>query len=599
MIQTDRHTLKFKKMEFTSCSQLVPRWSMTCINGKIKKEKYIEMKHVVFKIKNIPVFYFPYFRYPIKGRSTGFLFPQLGHSSEKGFLVCNAFYMDIKPNLDMTLYLDRYSEVGTGFAGEFRYLFDKMAGNFKYYRFQYNKNTDLRSESGFDYYLKAEHVQSIKFLNTKFVVSIDKQSDPNFLRMFNNSFNRALGANFNSSIYMTSNISNLNLSVRASKQETFYTFNNTSYSTEYFPSLKANLNQQKIWKLPGYFTINAAFERVKRVGTSYEEQPVYTSDIASQRINIIPSYTLNLFKLPWLSATINLQSNQTIYAKSRDLETKEIVDESLHLQYNTGNINIKGPVFYKIYNFSKIKIKHLIEPQINFRYVTKYSDEDRQRLVTVDYLDYPSYSYVGFSLTSRLLHRSTLNNESPVEILSFTIAQKYYFDPAEANMFREIEGEYPEFSELANSIRFRPSKYLSLDASIVYNYYINKFSRLNVNLSYTNKDSFLNGSVGYSSYKNPYITNPTYRFNRDVIRGNIDFDLPAFPIKLRSALDYDITNKEFVYGSVMAIFDFQCIKINTEMKIFSWFGRSETQFRFGVTFGNLGMVSDFMGGRGH
>ncbi len=602
MIQTDRDTLKFKKMEFTSCSQLVPRWKLICRKGKIKKEKYIDMKSVVLKIKNIPIFYFPYLRYPIKGRSTGFLFPQLGHSSEKGFFICNAFYLDIKSNLDLTLYLDRYSDLGTGVAGEFRYLFEKMGGTLKYYRFLYNKNIetydDSRPESGFDYYVKAEHIQSMKFLNTKIVLSVDRQSDPGFLRIFNNDFERVLRANFASSVYITSSVSNLNFSVRASTQETFYTFNNTSRKTEYLPSLKVNLNQQKLWKIPGYFTINTAFERVKRSGESYEEEPVYINDISSQRIKIVPSYILNLFKLPWLTTTINLQSNQTIYAKSRDLETKEIVDKSLHLQYNTASANVKGPVFYKIYNFSHSKIKHLIEPQLNIRYVTKYCDEDRQRLVTVDYLDYPSYSYVGFSLTSRLLYKSILNDESPVDILSFTIAQNFYFDPEEANMYRKINGEYPKFSELSNRIRFRPFKYLSLDASIVYNYYIDKFSRLNVNLSYNNKESFLNGSIGFSSYKNPYVTNPNYVFNRDVIRGNIDFNLPGFPIKFTSGLDYDITNKEFKYGSVKAIFDFQCINITAEMKIFSWIGRTETQFRFGVSFGNLGMVSDFMSGRG-
>jgi lipopolysaccharide assembly outer membrane protein LptD (OstA) len=603
LIQTDRNTLKFDRMEFTSCSQLVPRWKLICRKGKIKKEKYIEMKSGVLKIKNIPVFYFPYLRYPIKGRSTGFLFPQFGHSSEKGFFVNNAFYLDIRSNIDLTLYLDRYSDLGTGIAGEFRYLFEKMGGTLKYYRFIYNKNIetydDSRPESGFDYYVKAGHIQSMKFLNTKIVFSVDKQSDPGFLRIFNNDFERVLRANFASSVYITSSVSNLNFSVRASTQETFYTFNNTSRKTEYLPSLKANLNQQKFWKIPGYFTINTAFERVKRSGKSYEEEPLYTSDISSQRIKIMPSYTLNLFKLPWLSTTIDIKSNQTIYAKSRDLDTKEIVNKSLHLQYNTASANVKGPVFYKIYDFSNNKIKHLIEPQLNIRYVTKYSDEDRQRLVTVDYLDYPSYSYVGFSLTSRLLYKSMLENKSSIEILSFTIAQKFYFDPGEANMYRKIEGEYPKFSELSNRIRFRPSKYLSLDASIVYNYYINKFSRLNVNLSYSNKESFLNGSIGFSSYKNPYVTDSNYIFNRDIIRGNIDFNLPGFPIKFTSGLDYDITNKEFKHGSVMAIFNFQCINITAEMKIFSWVGRTETQFRFGVTFGNLGMVSDFMGRSEH
>ena len=78
LIQTDRETLTFQRLDFTSCTQIFPRWRITSRRGKIIKEKYIEMHDVLFRIKNIPVFYLPYLRYPIQkdGRATGLLFPK-------------------------------------------------------------------------------------------------------------------------------------------------------------------------------------------------------------------------------------------------------------------------------------------------------------------------------------------------------------------------------------------------------------------------------------------------------------------------------------------------------------------------------------------
>jgi len=96
--QVNREIQKFQKMNFTSCSQLVPRWEISCRKGKIKKDKYIEMKSAVLKIKKIPVFYFPYLRYPIKdGKSTGFLFPVIGKSEKLGFIAKNTFFVRAQP----------------------------------------------------------------------------------------------------------------------------------------------------------------------------------------------------------------------------------------------------------------------------------------------------------------------------------------------------------------------------------------------------------------------------------------------------------------------------------------------------------------------
>jgi hypothetical protein len=206
---------------------------------------------------------------------------------------------------------------------------------------------------------------------------------------------------------------------------------------------------------------------------------------------------------------------------------------------------------------------------------------------------------VGFSLTNRLLTKGKIAS-SAREVLSYIVSQDYYFDPELAHRGRKINGKFPEFSELTNTLRFRPFQHLSLDAQLIYNHFLesekflNNFTRIRVNLSYTNRKSFLWGNFNYTRYVNPYLAKG-HVFNRDVIGGKLNLDIPGFPIKLDSNINYDITEKEFRYGSTKIIFDYQCIKFIGELRIFRYGGRIETQFNAGITFGNLGVVKDFLG----
>ncbi len=138
LTQTDRETLTFKRLEFTSCAQIFPRWKMTSRRGKIKKDKYVEMTDVLLRIKNIPVFYLPYLRYPVQkdGRGTGLLFPGIGNSDMRGFFLQNQFFWAIKPNLDMTFGLDYFSKLGVGVGDELRYLFRHASGSARLLLFQ-------------------------------------------------------------------------------------------------------------------------------------------------------------------------------------------------------------------------------------------------------------------------------------------------------------------------------------------------------------------------------------------------------------------------------------------------------------------------------
>lgn len=594
LIQTDLKTLTFQRLNFTSCTQIFPRWKITSRRGKIIKEKYIEMHDVLFRVKNIPVFYLPYLRYPIQkdGRATGLLFPNIGNSSLRGFFFQNALFLAVKPNIDMTFGLDYFANLGIGVSDELRYLFRNTSGSARFYYLKYRKDNGVYNDSASDYYVEADHKQTLPFLNSRLLLNVNLQSRPGFLRLFDNSFDRNLSTNFQSSLAWTMSFSNINISLSASRRETYYNFLDSSRIIEYLPALAFNLNQQKLGKLPGYFSLGVDYQSLRRSGVIYEEEPLFVNDFRSQRLTVTPAYQLPLLKLPWLNCSLNLLAKNTLYAKSLDPASKKIVDEPLYMKYQTAALSLQGPIFIRIFNSGHSKLKHVIEPGFEFRYATKA--DNRDRLVPVDYFDYPSYSYAGFSLTSRLLTKGGDSNASSSEMLSYTIAQEYYFDAAEANFFRKIKGEYPRFSELSNRLRFQPVANISFDATLAYNYYIHGPTRLNLRASYDRQGAPLTGSLSYSIYRNPY-TATNYYFNRSIIRGVINLDFPKFPLKLRTGVDYDLTAKEFRYGSINASFDYQCLVFSTECKVFSYLGRSEFQFRFGLSLGNLGMVSDFFG----
>ncbi|MCP5048647.1 MAG: LPS-assembly protein LptD [bacterium] len=613
LTQVDNETLTFDKIDFTSCNQCVPRWKLTCSKGKIKKEKYIEMKNVVLKIKKIPVFYIPYLRYPLDsdGRASGFLFPGLGRSSLRGFFFLNSFFWAPRKNFDLTLGFDYYQRAGFGASQELRYLFRSMEGNVKFYYFKYKPEVVLEvgetvpedtfySTNTSDFYLKMSHKQKIDFLNTQVIVNIDKQSDANFLRLFSNDFDSVLRRTSRSSISVTSSLGNVKLALNASQFDTFYTFNNSSRSLRYLPKVVFNWNQQKIWKIPGYFSLNANYSSVQRIGKSFDiEEGEFVTDIRSQRLTIRPTYNLSLMKTPWANTTLTLSSKQSFYPKSRDPETKDILEESLHLGFSTAKLVFKGPVFGKIYESRNSKLKHVITPTITMRYITKIPDEELSRVIPIDSFDYPSYSFVGFSLSNKLLYKKN-NSKTPKEVFSYTISQDYYFDPALASRNRKIGGVIPDFSELKNTIRIRPFKSFSVDATLSYNHFLNadsfidNFASLRFNLSYTNKKSPVYGRFSYSRYINPFAS-ANYIFNRDIVGGSLNFDIPRFPLKLNSNVNYDITAKEFRHATFKLSYDYQCIQFLTELRLFKYSGRIETQFNIGISFGNLGTVKDFLG----
>lgn len=119
----DEALIHVTKGMLTHCPPGVNSWSLR--GGKIRLDREQGdgvAKHATLRVKNVPVFYTPYIRFPIDDRrKSGFLFPQLG-SSDDGVDFAAPYYFNIAPNYDATFTPRYISDRGAMGEVEFRYL---------------------------------------------------------------------------------------------------------------------------------------------------------------------------------------------------------------------------------------------------------------------------------------------------------------------------------------------------------------------------------------------------------------------------------------------------------------------------------------------
>lgn len=97
--------------------------------------------HTRLEFYDIPLFYLPYYRFPIDDRrKTGFLLPRGGYSSEDGLDLRLPLYLNLAANFDATITSRVLSKRGMALETEFRYLLEQQEGEI---RFDYLPDDEL------------------------------------------------------------------------------------------------------------------------------------------------------------------------------------------------------------------------------------------------------------------------------------------------------------------------------------------------------------------------------------------------------------------------------------------------------------------------
>ena len=121
--QTDGKIL-IEDASYTGCQPTDDSWQLKTSEIELDEESgFATVKNARLKIGNVPVFYFPYAKFPISNRrSSGLLFPAISVNRENGLDFTQPIYWNMAPNYDATISPRYIQERGVAIETAFRHL---------------------------------------------------------------------------------------------------------------------------------------------------------------------------------------------------------------------------------------------------------------------------------------------------------------------------------------------------------------------------------------------------------------------------------------------------------------------------------------------
>lgn len=116
--------LSISDATYTSCPPESADWQLKTAQITLDEESgFATVRDATLSVKNLPVFYFPWLRFPINDtRSSGLLFPQISRSSRNGVDIAQPIYWNVAANYDMTFTPRLLTERGLSLSVEGRHL---------------------------------------------------------------------------------------------------------------------------------------------------------------------------------------------------------------------------------------------------------------------------------------------------------------------------------------------------------------------------------------------------------------------------------------------------------------------------------------------
>ncbi len=494
--KTGEETYLVRKGSYTACSSSRPAWQFRSSQAKVHQGEYLQAWNTVGYIKGIPVFYFPYFIFPIKTeRQTGILVPEVGKSTSKGFTVTNAYFWAISDSQDATLSHTYYEERGHKIDLEYRY--------------KYSKETDgtLKGEFARDKVEREErkrltwnHRHGLPY-SIKTRVNLNLTSDDRFDEDFETELDERTRQKLDSDVSFTRNFSRHSVRLSFSRSDDLRK-EGADRADQRFPELHITTQKQQLFGSPLYIEQKTQISRLEREGRDEKE---------FERIDIHPTLSLPL-NLLGQALTINpqLQLRETYYTRDATTAADPDLDpKPVHREYYRTSVSVNGPKLNRIFDLGTSwriqKLKHLIEPNFSFYYAPGIDEDDLPKFDGIDNVGSDKRSRsIAYGITQRLLAKRVkesdwkkfLEDEEEMsidelstetkELASFSVTQSYNFEA----------DEYP-FSNINATLNTQPFNNYKLKLQTVYDIYVNTFVKTYINLNGTFRD-FLNFGVTWN-----------------------------------------------------------------------------------------------------
>ncbi len=420
---------EFNSSTYSACPPQDNTWALDSTTLYLDKEADVGSAYnAVLKIKDVPVFYFPYVTYPLSDkRKTGLLFPSYELSDTNGLTISQPLYINIAENMDATLTATYMEERGTLLATEYRYLFDVGSGKIQA---EYLSDDKIRNDDRYLYHW--DH--SLSFAkNWSFNVNYSAVSDDYYFSDIDTEY----GTRSDNQLLQTAKLGyreqnwNSELEVRD-----FQILAGGDTPHKVMPKVAFSAYQPINWKslqLDWYSEISKF---------DHSDNNVYNGT----RIHLQPKLSLPLY---YNSMFVNteLKYMLSFYQQTLPESNKEDwysdLDESVSRYIPSFKIN-SGVNFERDFSMFNSEYRQTLVPQIQYLYVP-YQDQSNIGLYDTTTMQQDYYGLFRdnrFSGYDRIADANQITfgvsssflNAQGQERMRFALGQNYYFTPSRTQL---------------------------------------------------------------------------------------------------------------------------------------------------------------------
>lgn len=452
----------------TVCEPQQPIWKFYAPRATLHVDKNVALVNANFRIFHIPLLYLPYATAPAgrKLRQSGFLVPDLGNTSRKGFVLGEAYYWAPVDWADLTLGAQLLSRRGWSQTGDFRLRpWENVTASGSYFGVV---DHGLRGPNGARVPQGGHNAQlgldALLGSGWRAVADLNQLTSLTFRLAFAPTFGEAVNSEVRSDAFLTNHFRGFTVDFAAGNYKDFLTAQpETSVVLRHAPQARFGSVDQAPWKRwPVYFGLDAF------AGAVHRSDPNLTTPELVQRAELAPRVTLPLRWGPWLGVTPSFTLRTTRYGSQMLAGT--VVGDSVRRTTGELTVDVRPPAFERVWGRPDSKWKHTIEPQAVYRYVNGVNQFGRFLRVDEDdtLTDTNEFEY---SMTQRLFRR--VGEGQAKELVSWRVAQKYYFDPTfggalvpgHRNVFQALDSITPfafadtprRFSPIVSDLRINPA----------------------------------------------------------------------------------------------------------------------------------------------
>ncbi len=562
----------------TSCSEdRTPDWSFRLGKARVKVDGFAKVKNTRMRVKKLPILYMPYALFPVKsGRVPGLLFPNLGYSSSRGAVLGLAYFQPFGDSYDTTIYGDLYGNEYYGLGTEFRYrpsLF--TGGTFRAFAIDDPVEDSVRWKASW------KHTSDRLPFGMRGVVNYTDFSDFEFFRDFERNFNDISIRSLYSAGFVSGNWGSHSLNILADERETFIR-RDVTVTQRQLAEIEYRLRPTRLGRLPLYLSLLSSANRLE-VDRTNVIQGSYA------RADFLPSLTLPISTVPWLSFSVAASARMTWYEDSVIPSKTAFRGESLTRTAPSVSASLIGPSFSKVVDKrvgSFGKFKHIIEPRWSYTRIDEFDDQEFVPLFDeVDTL--VDQEIFSVSLVNRLLAKPA-DEDSLVgarEILSFEIGQSFSLNdkPFEQSLDMSRLGRQ---SPITARLRFTPSDRASLEARTSYSALFDRLSSA----------SLLGGlRFGADSVGLTWVTsiNPEQGTTRShQARVFTDLTLVKNHLRMQNQINLDLLTGLVQQHRHVFYYTSQCYGIRFEFRELKTTVRRDRDIRMAVSLKNIGTFLD-------